>query len=565
MNCSDAVFSNDYYDFIEAFDRGYFSTGKTECEITVNPNYRISFWERSKLPSLNVTDYTYSAIPKCYGLMDTGALEASGILRIRNQPTLSLYGSGVLLGFVDTGIDYTNPWFRYSDGTSRILQIWDQTDSTGASPDSFFFGSEYNKEIIDLALTNETPYNIVPEKDEIGHGTNLAAIAAGNIDDLSGFSGAAPYAGIAVVKLKTAKQYLKDYYFIPDETPAYEESDLMMAVSYLDETAQRLNMPMVICIGLGTNMGDHTGSSPLCGLLDYVNDKSGRLVVVPSGNEEGNRHHYKGILSSSLQYDSVEIRVEEGCDGFTMELWSISPDIYSIEIVSPTGEVVPHIPVGRGSSGIYDFIFADTKIYVDYRIIERRKGDQLIFTRFEKPLAGLWNIRVYKEADLSSNSSSISNQPYHLWLPLYTFLSADVFFIRSDPSTTLTEPGCSSSPLTVASYDTISNSLYVKSGWGYTRDNRVKPDLTAPINVYVPGLTTNGTCLSAALTAGAAALFFEWGIVKGKEPSMNGTFIKNNLIRGANRSDSRTYPNEQWGYGVLDLYGAFQSISQTGS
>lgn len=90
------------------------------------------------LPPLSIGNYTYTAIPKCYALLDTTALDASGITRLQNQPVLALKGEGVLVGVIDTGVDYTNPLFRYSDGSSRILRIWDQTVQDGTPPEEFF-------------------------------------------------------------------------------------------------------------------------------------------------------------------------------------------------------------------------------------------------------------------------------------------------------------------------------------------------------------------------------------------------------------------------------------------
>ena len=165
--------------------------------------------------------------------MDQTALEVSGILKMQNQPVLALKGRGVLIGFIDTGIDYTNPAFRYSDGSSRIVRIWDQTIQDGTPPVGILYGADYTREQINAALLSENPYDLVPSRDMNGHGTFLAGVACGSESENGDFIGAAPQSEIIMVKLKEAKQYLRDFFFVKDGVPAYQENDIMMAVSYL--------------------------------------------------------------------------------------------------------------------------------------------------------------------------------------------------------------------------------------------------------------------------------------------------------------------------------------------
>ena len=102
------------------------------------------------------------------GLLDRPALDAAGVSQVQSQPYLNLKGRGVLLGFVDTGIDYTQDVFRNADGTSRIQYIYDQT-AEGDPPEGFLLGREYSKADIDAALASDDPYALVPERDEDGH------------------------------------------------------------------------------------------------------------------------------------------------------------------------------------------------------------------------------------------------------------------------------------------------------------------------------------------------------------------------------------------------------------
>ena len=132
------------------------------------------------MPKLDIDQYTYSAIPKCFTTLDEEALQAGGIIRVQSQPNLALRGQGVLIGFVDTGIDYQNEVFRNSDGSSRILRIWDQSIQSGDTPEGFLYGTEYTKEQIDMALLTDAPLRVVPHRDEEGHGTFMAGLAAGS-------------------------------------------------------------------------------------------------------------------------------------------------------------------------------------------------------------------------------------------------------------------------------------------------------------------------------------------------------------------------------------------------
>ena len=164
-----------------------------------------------------------------------------------------------MIGFIDTGIDYQNPIFRNVDGTTRIAGIWDQTIQEGTPPQGLVYGTEYTEEKINEALQRENPLEAVPSKDENSHGTFLASIAAGSENIENRFKGAAPEATLGIVKLKRAKQYLKDFYLIGDDAECYQENDIMLGIRYLTDLAKKKKIPLVLCIALGTNMGDHMG------------------------------------------------------------------------------------------------------------------------------------------------------------------------------------------------------------------------------------------------------------------------------------------------------------------
>ena len=180
-------------------------------------------------------------------------LAQTGSIRVQDPP-LSLQGAGVVMGFIDTGIRYELNVFRREDGSSRIMSIWDQTIQDGEPPEGFLYGTEYTRADIDQALQTEDPLRLVPSTDTDGHGTQMASVAAGSIIDQGlTFRGAAPQTDIAVVKLKEAKPYLREYYLVADDAAAYQENDIMEAVSYLERMAIALHRPVVIVLGIGTN------------------------------------------------------------------------------------------------------------------------------------------------------------------------------------------------------------------------------------------------------------------------------------------------------------------------
>ena len=269
--CRQQILSEDYRDFIGNHVRTSFFDSILQadhCEQDAGFGYKCIYLPASAADPITLPKYSYNSIPKCYAPISMETLNQTGILPVQNYPTLQLKGNGILIGFMDSGIDYTNKVFRNLDGSTRIAAIWDQTVQSGTPPRDFSYGSEYTQEQINSALQSEEPLELVPSTDESGHGTYAASLAAGGADAGEQFLGAAPEAAIAMVKLKQAKQYLRDYYFIPGNAICYQETDLMLGLKYLNDLADSLGMPLVICITCGSSMGGHIGTLPLSFLID---------------------------------------------------------------------------------------------------------------------------------------------------------------------------------------------------------------------------------------------------------------------------------------------------------
>ena len=176
----------------------------------------------------------------------------------------------------------------------------------------------------------------VPSIDENGHGTAIAGVAAGsNISEGTIFSGAAPDADILVIKLKPCKQYLRDYYLIPDDVVAYQSTDIMMALQYADTFAESFVRPVIFCIALSSSYGSHNGTSPLSNYMNRLANKRSRVFVTGGGNEGNSAHHYEGNLSpengrQDEMQEEIEIRVGEGEKGFIAEIWGNTPNVFSL-------------------------------------------------------------------------------------------------------------------------------------------------------------------------------------------------------------------------------------------
>ena len=555
------ILSESYADIILPSYTGFLTDYKERGAQIFNNYYGMVHYPLEEELFQNYYEYGffYNTIPKLFTLLDLESLEASGILAVQNQPVLGLKGQDVLIGFIDTGIDYTHPAFRRPDGLSRIVGIWDQTLQTGQPPFDLNYGTAYSQEELNQALGMEDPFSLVPSRDENGHGTFLAGVAAGSALPQQSFSGAAPEALIAMVKLKPAKEYLKEIFYVTGSAPAYQSTDIMLGIRYLILLADALKKPLVICIGLGSNQGSHSGSSPLDSMLSVTDQYRGIHAVTAAGNEAGKAHHFYGTAANSGAYEAVEILVEPGTSGFCAELWGQPPEVYAVGFESPLGEVIQKLPPRISFSENISFILENTRIFVTSEIVQTVSGQQLIFIRFSDPTPGSWKIRVYTD--------SFNNGNYHIWLPITGFSDPDVRFLRPNPDTTLTVPSASVSTMTTAAYNAYDNSLFLNSSRGFTRTGQIKPDFAAPgVNVFGPNLrggftTATGTSVAAAITAGACAQMVEWGMRRTPPRIFNNSELKALFIRGADRSRQELYPNREWGYGTLNVYQVFSSLN----
>jgi hypothetical protein len=556
------------------------------CVNRINGQYAVVYRKTTSGTSPgNIKDILepgFGFIPKCYGLMDVYADEGSGVRALSALPGLSLTGEGVIIGFVDTGIDYTLKMFQKGSGKTRIKYIWNQadtdyadnparivSDSDTASVGHFGFGSLYTAEDIERALSLENPYSYVDARDENGHGTFLASVAAGSE------IGIAENAMLAVVRLKQVKENLRDFYCVPVGEPCFSEADIMLGVRFLIEVAAREGKPLVICLGIGTSQGSHQGKSLLEKYLNYVSAYRGVCVISAVGNEYlADAHYHGGTGITTAQAETpveipkenlIEVSVEEPVSGFSMELWS-SPLIYlDVRLVSPTGEIFSGINPRRNGYYHKRFIYEGTDADIVNVAIDSNAGVQMLFFRFENVVSGIWQLRV-------TESESTRGEGIDAWLPIRQYTDGKVRFVNPTTDVTICAPGSAAGVITAAAYNAADGTIYVYSSRGFNRSGYIKPDIAAS-GVDVTGAfagsgssredllyARSGSSVSSAVLSGMAALVLEWGLVKGNAPYISTEEIRQFFIQGAVRDDYLKYPNTSFGWGVVNLLTSFQRL-----
>ncbi len=528
------------------------------CKILTG-DFAILYIEKDKLNLITEEERAKIALQQPYnlGLMDKSALEATGVLAIQNQPFLNLKGRGVLIGIVDTGINYTLDEFIYEDNTTKIVSIWDQSIQ-GNAPNGYCFGSEYTREDINRAINSDNPFDIVLSKDDIGHGTKIASVCAGRENLQKDFIGVAPDAELVIVKLKQANKALREYEFIPEGVPSYSSADLMLGIEYLYEKSVELNKPLAICIGMGSNSGFHNGLSILEQYISNIAVKNGISLSVCSGNESNAQHHALVKLNGNNDKKTLEFKIAEDEKGVILNIVAYPPDKISIEIISPIGESTGRIPPRDNYDEEIFLPLSDTRIRVQYYNKSFESSGQLTLLRFIKPGSGIWKINIYGE--------NIVIGDIHSWLPISNFLKEDTFFLTPDPFYTTTLPATASSILAVGGYNHLDGSIFIKSGRGPTRLNDVRPVLCAPavnvscINENGDIDTITGTSIATAISTGCSAQMLEWAIVKGNSPAINTVSINGYFISGAIRENNQIYPNNIWGFGKLNILSTFENI-----
>lgn len=455
-----------------------------------------------------------------------------------------LYGTGVLVAIIDSGIDYVNLDFRNADGTTRIYALWDQT-IPGNPPEGYVQGTEYTQEKINEALQQENRterMKIVPSEDRSGHGTAVAGIAAGNGRGSKGarYQGVASESGILVVKLGT-----------PREEGFPRTTELMQAIDYVVKKAQRAGRPVAINISFGNTYGSHTGTSLLERFIADIANLWKSVICIGMGNEGASAGHTAGILKENTE-ERIPLAVQMKETAINVQIWKSYHDIVDISLISPAGVQIGPIPEVIGTQR---FVVGDTEILLYYGEPSPFHVSQEIFIEFLPKdsyiTPGIWQFVL--------TPRKIVTGEYDLWLPSENVLNRGTAFRYPTERGTLTIPSTSQRVISVGAYDSLTFAYADFSGRGGL-EGESKPDLVAPgVDITAPtpsGIyqTFTGTSFATPFVSGAAALMMEWGIVRGNDPYLYGEKVKAYLRRGARPLPGFTeYPNPQVGYGALCL------------
>lgn len=488
-------------------------------------------------------------------------------------------GDGVIVAIIDTGIDWDHLDFRSSidPKKSRILRIWDQTISpiTGeSSPAGFSFGVEYTQSQIENEIDG-TPAGYVREKDIDGHGTHVAGIAAGNGAALdSKFTGLAPNSDLVIIKAGDG---------------SFDTSNIIVALDYLKNLATSLGKPIVVNMSLGSQTGAHDGTDPLEIAIDNFTDiGAGRIVVVASGNENGENIHKQLVLSAgssaSIGLQVPTTTTTNSQDVFQFTAYANDTSTVNVTVTAPDGT-----PVTALSSSGTSVMNGNGTVYLS-NFVDSESGDrklQVYVTRAttSTSVAGSWSITL---TNSSTNPLTIDG-----WLDTKGEDYYNMSVTGGDSNYLVSIPGCATKAITVGAY-MAKIDWFAASGNGYNytdgkqddissfssigprRDNVIKPNITANGQAVVSclssdsGLEANspymavnglyrieqGTSMAAPVVAGCVALLLQ------KKPDATFTQIKTAITSTAVKDAlTGSTDNSTWGSGKIDVFKAASSFS----
>ena len=497
-----------------------------------------------------IPEIEYIEKPKRLFFQVANGRRVSCIDSVQQDTRLSLYGQGILVAIIDSGIEYENADFRNEDGTTRILALWDQSLAPGEGrvpPKGYAVGAEYTSGQINEALGRSTLNDrrqIVPSQDTSGHGTAVAGVAAGNGRNSNGqYAGAAPKSDLLVVKLGNP---------VKDGFP--RTTELMQGIDYVVRKALELQMPVAVNISFGNTYGSHDGSSLLERFIDDISNIWKSCICIGSGNEAASAGHTSGIMRMGRE-EIIQLAVQSSQPAISIQIWKEYTDIVDISLMTPAGVTIGPI---QEILGPQRFSVGQTEILLYYGEPSPYSTAQEIFIdmlpKETYVASGVWRLIL--------NPRKVVSGAYELWLPSENVLNQGTGFLFPTDQTTLTIPSTAGRVVTVGAYNALTFAYADFSGRGYTRGaNLVKPDIVAPgVDVTAAAIgggyaQFTGTSFAVPFVTGGAALMMEWGIVRNNDPYLYGEKVKAYLRRGARELPGFTeYPNPQVGFGALCVW-----------
>jgi subtilisin family serine protease len=488
---------------------------------------------------------------------------------VKDPSGRNVTGTGVIVGFVDTGIDTTHPDFTFPNGTTKILYVWDQT-TPGRPPAGFGYGYECTSADIEARTC--------PEIDTFGHGTHVAGIAASSGRATGNYTGVAPGASIIFVK--------SGHEVCNGDSWTFDTNQILDGISYMAKKAAELNMRLVVSLSLGGNIGSHDGTDPFERALDaFV--KEGVPIVVAAGNAAQDQDHIDGQIMSG-ENTTFQFSLRESTTDVAIDIWYSTQDQLSGTLHAPDGTSYPIKPISGvlisnvGEVNTTSASFANgNELYIEVNSSSGLPLDgwsvSLIGSRIYSK--GLWNAWTDTETCSFPGSYFLPGKGYSV-----------------DPRDTLGIPGTATDVVTVGSYitknswrgmdgQTYGASALIErpigaissfSSFGPTRDGRIKPDVVAPGEVIasarssaVPESPSDpdayhrilaGTSMATPHVAGTIALMLQY------EPNLAATDIPQ-ILRTTARWDQITgllpTGSPAWGFGKIDARTATGLSRQT--